>query len=137
MINSAAKSILSIIHCNVSDGKTHTVSILSEELHPLSNHVQFYKNIPTIDEMVRFIQTLFQAAELTVECVIIALIYVERFLEQTGIALQAINWSRIFVCGTLLAAKVWDDHAVWNVDFQAIFQDVDIEDLYDCIWLIM
>jgi hypothetical protein len=79
--------------------------------------------------MVQFIGTLYNAAELTVECVIIALIYTERLLERTGIALQACNWSRIFVCSTLLAAKVWDDHAVWNVDFQAIFQDVEVEDL--------
>jgi hypothetical protein len=131
IMNSAAKSILSIIRANKAAGNTFTVQILSEELHPLSNHVQFYKKIPTLDEIVQFIGTLYNAAELTVECVIIALIYIERFLEKTGVALQAANWSRIFVCSTLLAAKVWDDHAVWNVDFQAIFQDVDIEDLYE------
>jgi hypothetical protein len=51
-------------------------------------------------------------------------------LENTGIGLQPANWARAVLGAIIMAAKVWDDHAVWNVDFCQIFPDVDGEDLY-------
>ena len=50
-------------------------------------------------------------------------------LEHTGITLHAINWARIVLGGVILASKVWDDHAVWNIDYCQIFPDVDVTDL--------
>ncbi|KAJ3312581.1 hypothetical protein HDV04_002898 [Boothiomyces sp. JEL0838] len=40
-----------------------------------------------------------------------------------------INWARIALSGALIASKVWDDHAVWNIDFCQIFPDVPVLDL--------
>lgn len=68
--------------------------------------------------------------ELNVECAIIALIYIKRMLSSTGITLQISNWARVVLSGLILAAKVWDDHAVWTVDFCQIFPDIEVADLY-------
>lgn len=84
---------------NDKNSNTKTELIFSEELHPLASHIQFYKRIPSKEEAAQFIATLYNAAELSVECVIIALIYVDRFLDRTGISLQACNWARIFLGG--------------------------------------
>jgi hypothetical protein len=51
-------------------------------------------------------------------------------LHNTGIALQADNWARSILGAIIMAAKVWDDHAVWTTDFCQIFPDVQVTDLY-------
>jgi len=50
-------------------------------------------------------------------------------LEATDLTLHASNWTRIILGGIMLASKVWDDHAVWNVDFCQIFPDVEVRDM--------
>jgi hypothetical protein len=53
----------------------------------------------------------------------------ERMLENKAISLQPINWARTILGSVLLASKVWDDHAIWNVDFCQIFPEVPVSDL--------
>ncbi|KAJ3305974.1 hypothetical protein HDV03_000816 [Kappamyces sp. JEL0829] len=103
----------------------YTVDILSEKSHPLSKHVQFYKKPISRKDIYRFLECMFQSADLGVENV-----YVNRMLERTKIALQSINWARIVLGGIMLASKVWDDHAIWNIDFCQIFPEVPVTDLY-------
>ncbi|KAI8907116.1 hypothetical protein DFJ77DRAFT_189665 [Powellomyces hirtus] len=105
--------------------------ILSEELHPLSNHIRFHRRKPREDDVFRFLECLFNAAELTAECGIITLIYIERLLKNAQLHITAGNWTRIVLGALLLASKVWDDHAVWNVDFVQIFPDVAVDDMND------
>ncbi|KAI8854451.1 hypothetical protein BC829DRAFT_192021 [Chytridium lagenaria] len=50
-------------------------------------------------------------------------------LINTQVTLHTHNWARIVLGGLLLASKVWDDHAVWNIDFCQIFPDVDVTDM--------
>ena len=56
-------------------------------------------------------------------------VYVKRMLMYTQIALQPSNWRRILLGGLVMASKVWDDMAVWNVDFVSTSQGVDVGDL--------
>ncbi|KAJ3195084.1 hypothetical protein HK101_001126 [Irineochytrium annulatum] len=94
-----------------------------------TRHIQFYHSTPTEDDVFKYFECLFQAADLNVECAVITLIYIERMLVNTGVTLHTSNWARIVLGGLLLAAKVWDDHAVWNIDFCQIFPDVDVSDV--------
>ncbi|KAI8894619.1 hypothetical protein BC833DRAFT_604256 [Globomyces pollinis-pini] len=118
-----------IIDRNARTVTVRSVDILSERINPLSSHVSFYKSVPSSREVFKFLECLFQSAELTVENIIISMIYVQRFLKNTNITIHPTNWARITLGGAMIAAKVWDDHAVWNVDFCQIFPEVPVSDL--------
>ncbi|KAF7990029.1 hypothetical protein HCN44_008703 [Aphidius gifuensis] len=97
------------------------IDIFDEKIHPLTRdeHKQIYK----------FVRTLFNAAQLTAECAIITLVYLERLLTYAEIDITPGNWKRIVLGAILLASKVWDDQAVWNVDYCQILKDITVEDM--------
>lgn len=67
--------------------------------------------------------------QLSAECCIITLVYIERLVANTGLTIHMSNWKRIVLGAILLASKVWDDQAVWNVDFVTIVPGTSVEDL--------
>eukprot|EP00051_Salpingoeca_urceolata_P004698 m.67038 g.67038 ORF g.67038 m.67038 type:complete len:347 (+) comp13800_c0_seq3:396-1436(+) len=87
--------------------------------------------IPSEDEIHQFMKGLFHAAALTAECAIIALVYVNRTIAYTQLSLHASNWKRVVLGAILMASKVWDDQAVWNVDFCSILPRISVEDMND------
>ncbi|KAI9350587.1 hypothetical protein DFJ73DRAFT_382986 [Zopfochytrium polystomum] len=122
-------AVVSSIRRTIESGSLRTDDILSESLHPISRHIQFHHRIPTESDVYKFLECIFRAADLTVECAVIMLIYVERMLLNTNITLHSCNWALSVLGGLILASKVWDDHAVWNVDFCQIFPEVDVASL--------
>ena len=64
---------------------------------------------PTPDEVYVFLRTLFVKAQLSPECSIVCLIYVERLMEHAKVPLVALTWRPCLLCGLLLASKVWQD----------------------------
>jgi hypothetical protein len=66
---------------------------------------------------------------MTTENVIISIVYLERVISAKKLVFQPINWARIILGAAILAAKVWDDHAIWNIDFCQIFPEVPVTDL--------
>ncbi|KAI6177698.1 Cyclin-Y-like protein 1 [Aphelenchoides bicaudatus] len=93
------------------------------ESNPLEIHDPDHRTI------YRFIRALFQAAQLTAECAIITLVYIERLLNYAEIDLCPSNWRRIVLGAIMLASKVWDDQAVWNVDYCQILHDTNVDDM--------
>lgn len=61
---------------------------------------------PTVDEIYEFIKTLFNKAQLSSECSLVCLIYVERLMETAHVPLLASTWKPVLLCGLLLASKV-------------------------------
>ncbi|EDO49063.1 predicted protein, partial [Nematostella vectensis] len=119
-------------HIKNRDPEVRTVDIFDEKLHPLMNDPvpnNYDKIDPEQRHIYKFIKTLFHAAQLTAECAIITLVYLERLLTYAEIDVYPGNWKRILLGAILLSSKVWDDQAVWNVDYCQILKDVTVEDM--------
>ncbi|CAG9839021.1 unnamed protein product [Diabrotica balteata] len=108
------------------------IDIFDEKLHPLTRDGvsdDYDKYNPEHKQIYKFVRTLFNAAQLTAECAIITLVYLERLLTYAELDIQPSNWKRIVLGAILLASKVWDDQAVWNVDYCQILKDITVEDM--------
>lgn len=119
-------------HIKHRESDKRTIDIFDEKLHPLTRDrvpSDYDKREPEHRHIYRFIRTLFSAAQLTAECAIVTLIYLERLLTYAEIILCPANWKRIVLGAILLASKVWDDQAVWNVDYCQILKDITVEDM--------
>ncbi|KAM6953808.1 cyclin-Y isoform 4-T4 [Aplochiton taeniatus] len=108
------------------------LDIFDEKAHPLSKSElpsDYSMHDPEQKQIYRFVRTLFSAAQLTAECAIVTLVYLERLLTYAEIDICPANWKRIVLGAILLASKVWDDQAVWNVDYCQILKDITVEDM--------
>uniref|UniRef100_H3CJ14 Cyclin Y-like 1 n=1 Tax=Tetraodon nigroviridis TaxID=99883 RepID=H3CJ14_TETNG len=109
-----------------------SLDIFDEKLHPLSKEPvpDDYSSVDPEHRLIyRFVRTLFSAAQLTAECAIVTLVYLERLLTYAELDICPANWKRIVLGAILLASKVWDDQAVWNVDYCQILKDITVEDM--------
>jgi len=103
-----------------------------EKLFPLTESpvpAEYASNIPDDSVIYSFMNRLFHAAALTAECGIITVVYINRIIQYTDLALHASNWRRVLLGSILMASKVWDDQAVWNVDFCSILPRIEVEDM--------
>ncbi|XP_077368975.1 cyclin-Y-like isoform X2 [Festucalex cinctus] len=117
------------------DNETPLLDIFDERLHPFSRSQQAPADIDRRDpeqrQVYRFVRTLFCAAQLRSECAIVMLVYLERLLTYAEVSMSPATWRRMVLGAVLLASKVWDDQAVWNVDYCHILKDVTVTDMND------
>ncbi|XP_057398788.1 cyclin-Y-like protein 1 isoform X3 [Balaenoptera acutorostrata] len=109
-----------------------SLDIFDERLHPLTREKipeEYFEHDPEHEFIYRFVRTLFSAALLTAECAVVTLVYLERLLTYAEIDICPTNWKRIVLGAILLASKLWDDQAVWDVDYCQILEDVTVEDM--------
>ncbi|XP_043215344.1 cyclin-Y-like protein 1 [Amphibalanus amphitrite] len=109
-----------------------TLPIFDEKLHPLTKDGvadDYDRHNPEHRQIYKFIRTLFTASQLTAECAIVTLVYLERLLTYGEMDITPGTWRRIVLGAILLASKVWDDQAVWNVDYCQILKDIAVEDM--------
>jgi len=89
---------------------------------------KIYK-VPTLNEVHTFLETLFVKAQLSPECSIVSLIYVERLMEQANVPLVAQTWAPILLCGLLIASKVWADMSSWNIEIAQIYPQYSLQSI--------
>jgi len=138
-IKNTIKCVSLAIHYHIKNrGKREEVSIqvhdiFDEKEHPLSKDAlttsECLDREPDHRTIYRFMRTLFNAAQLPPECAIITLVYLERLLISAETDIIPCTWKRIVLGSILLASKVWDDQAVWNVDYCQILRDITVEDM--------
>mmetsp|Transcript_14407 Transcript_14407/g.34472 ORF Transcript_14407/g.34472 Transcript_14407/m.34472 type:complete len:798 (-) Transcript_14407:97-2490(-) len=85
--------------------------------------------LPTVEEIYDFGHQLFQAVQLSSECSIVCLIYVERLMEVAKVPLLADTWKPIFMAGLLLASKVWQDLSSWNIEFASVYPQFSLHSI--------
>lgn len=110
-----------------------SLEIFDEKLYPINTDARipsdYDKILPEHRMIYKFMKNLFTSAQLTSECAIVTLIYLERVLTYAEIDLCPANWKRLLLGSILLASKVWDDQAVWNVDYCQILKDMNVDNM--------
>lgn len=91
--------------------------------------IQVEHKIPSADDIYEFGHRLFKQVQLSSECSIVGLIYVERLMEAAKVPVMANTWRSIFMCGLLLASKVWQDWSSWNIEFASVYPQFSIESI--------
>jgi len=89
--------------------------------------IRVVQNTPTTDEIYEFAHQLFKKVQLSSECSIVCLIYVEKLMEVAKVPLVAETWRPIFMCGLLLASKVWQDLSSWNIEFASVYPQFSLD----------
>lgn len=83
------------------------IDIFDEKLHPLTRDMvseDYDKYNPDHKQIYKFVRTLFNSAQLTAECAIITLVYLERLLTYAELDIAPSNWKRI-VLGELILMR--------------------------------
>jgi len=103
-------------------------TVFSEENQPLNDDVNLDVS-PTTNKIVYFLSLIFNGEKLSAESAVMALAYIDRLLSLTNLHLHASNWRKVTLGSIIVASKVWEDQAIWNVDFLNVFPYVSVEDL--------
>lgn len=85
--------------------------------------------LPSFENMLRFMRTMFQRLGINTECAIIALIYLDRLKELNAVCLDRRNWRPLILAALLTCSKVWDDVSLWNVEFHELFPIFAMKDI--------
>uniref|UniRef100_A0A2R9B010 Cyclin-Y-like protein 2 n=1 Tax=Pan paniscus TaxID=9597 RepID=A0A2R9B010_PANPA len=117
---------LAIYHHIKNRDANRSLDIFDERSHPLTR--EKFKHDPEHKFIYRFVHTPFSAAQLTAECAIVTLVYLEKLLTYAETNICPTNWKRIGL-RAILASKVWDHQAVWSMDYCQIFKDITGEDM--------
>ncbi|KAA8579747.1 hypothetical protein FQN60_006840, partial [Etheostoma spectabile] len=132
-LKSTIKCVALAIYYHIKNRDSNrSLDIFDEKKHPLTRDKvpDDYSVVDPEHKLIyRFIRTLFSSAQLTAECAIVTLVYLERLLTYAEMDICPCNWKRIVLGAILLASKVWDDQAVWNVDYCQILKDITVEDM--------
>eukprot|EP01125_Pyxidicula_operculata_P012987 TRINITY_DN4277_c0_g1_i1.p1 TRINITY_DN4277_c0_g1~~TRINITY_DN4277_c0_g1_i1.p1 ORF type:complete len:311 (+),score=58.17 TRINITY_DN4277_c0_g1_i1:35-967(+) len=104
------------------------IEIFSEEKYPLGDGGDI-ETTPSPETINEFLTAIFESQRLVAENGVMAMAYIERLVKITGVTLHSSNWRRIVLGALILASKVWEDVAVWNVDFLQVFPNLKVSDL--------
>jgi len=94
--------------------------IFDETKFPLATGVDT-KHFPDVDKLEKHIKAIFKIGQLAHESLVMAVAYLDRIRNNSDFFLMPQNWRRMSLCCLILASKVWEDQAVWNVDFLDLF----------------
>lgn len=75
---------------------------------------------PSLEYIYKFLKAMFECAQFTAECNILALIFINRFVGASGMPLNTRNWRPVVLTALLIAQKVWDDKSLVNAQFTLI-----------------
>jgi len=85
--------------------------------------------IPSIDDIMDFIEALYNCVQFSPECCIICLMYIYRIIALTGLSLQETNWRPLIFVALMVSQKIWDDNFLSNGDFSSIYPFFDKDQL--------
>jgi len=107
--------------------------IFDESKHPLTSKYADVSTVPSTEAIEKFVRGIFKIGQLAPETLIMATAYYDRVVANTNpkFMLLPFNWRRFILECLILASKVWEDQAVWNIDFLDLFPLANSHDLGD------
>ena len=85
--------------------------------------------IPSTEDIMDFMEALYNCVQFSPECCIICLMYIYRIIALTGLSLQETNWRPLIFVSLMVSQKIWDDNVLPNGDFSIIYPFFDNEQL--------
>ena len=79
--------------------------------------IPYEEKHPDQEDVMRFIRNVMDMMQLTTECIVIGLIYLELVMITGKIEIRDNNWKPLVFTATLLASKFWEDINWYNLDF--------------------
>ncbi len=94
-------------------------------------HIPTRKYVPPPDPQVvfEFCANIMILTKMEKEVIIITLLYLERFIFNTGLLLTSRNWRRIIFTTMAIASKIWDDDSFENNHFAQVFKHLSIGEI--------
>jgi len=96
-------------------------AIFDETVHPLTSKNANVADLPSAEIVEKLVKSIFKIGQLAPESLIMAVAYLERIGKASNYSLFPYNWKRTILSCLILASKVWEDQAVWNIDFIELF----------------
>lgn len=78
--------------------------------------------LPSVDEITYFVGSIVSVGELAPQSCIMAIAYLSRIRQKLHIHL--LNWRRVVLSTLILGCKVWEEHPVFNTDFNELFPEM-------------
>jgi len=78
-------------------------------------------DFPSLENMFDFLRRIFKVGQFNPDCCIVTLVYTNRLLGLSGMALTPDNWKPVVIGCLVVAQKVWDDTPLTNVDFTILY----------------
>ena len=94
-------------------------------------HIPTRKYVPPPDPqcIFEFCANIMILTKMEKEIIIIALIYIERLIFNTGLLLTNRNWRRLIFTVMVVASKIWDDDSFENNHFGQVFTHLSIGEI--------
>jgi hypothetical protein len=92
------------------------------------NHRRFI-HTPDPQAIFEFCANIMVMTKMEKEVIIICLVYLERFIFNTGLLVNARNWKRLIFTCLIVASKIWDDDSFENNHFAQVFTHLKIGEI--------
>jgi len=89
----------------------------------------FVRERPTQEEIYYYAKYIVISSRMEKEIPLVALAYIERLLQKTGILINHWNWRRLMLISLTVASKIWDDMSLENVHFPKAMADVSLKEI--------
>jgi len=104
--------------------------IFNEKIHPLDKQrIINFDQPPSLSDVEELITNIFSKQVLSAECAVLAVAYIDKIGSSRKTKLCPANWRRVLLSALLLSEKVYEDQAVWNIDYAKSFPEISVDDL--------
>eukprot|EP00743_Colponemidia_sp_Colp-15_P008703 GILK01009478.1.p1 GENE.GILK01009478.1~~GILK01009478.1.p1 ORF type:complete len:239 (-),score=39.44 GILK01009478.1:307-1023(-) len=133
-----------LIHDQIRDDDETKTRILTDKHFSIFNEENYFagkeyklprlflsmlKRQATANDVYLFIKGFYVTAKFSPVCVLISLIYINRFVVTSKLPLHRLTWRPIVITSILIAQKMWDDINLQTSDFAEIYPFFTVKEL--------